>query len=119
MDRPGVEGIHFILMLPACRDHDDWDTAPLADPADHFDAIQIGKTEIEKEEIRLTRRYFRESVFSRFRAEQTTTLGFEDHLQPVADLRIVLGKNNREDTPGSSFMSHFRQNAGVSTTRAV
>ncbi len=53
--RTGVERLDLVGLLRARGQHDDRDRRPAAEIADEVDAVAIGKSEVEDDEIRLAR----------------------------------------------------------------
>src|SRR5207247_1299696 len=69
-----VEGRHLVALLTARGQDDDRDVSPLAQPADHVDAVDVGQPEIDDDDVRLARADLHQAVGARRRLEQPVPL---------------------------------------------
>src|SRR6185312_10164631 len=73
---------------------------PLANPAYHVDAVEIGEREIDDRQIRLVRSRIDATAASRRRLDDTIALDAERRAQEPADFRLVLDDENRSAIAG-------------------
>ena len=86
----GVERRHLVRLRPAGREDDDRDRGPLAQPADDLETVQVGKPEVEDDEVGLPRRGLEQAVLAGLGLDDAIALARQRGAEEAADRRLVL-----------------------------
>src|SRR2546425_10815484 len=89
-----IEGGHLVALLTARRQHDDRDRGPLAQPADHVDAVDVRQPEVDDDDVRLARADLHQAVRAGRRLEQPIPLARQRGPKEAPDLGLVLDEDD-------------------------
>src|SRR5215470_15746291 len=88
--RAGVERLDLVVAVGAARQHDDRRVGPAAQPADHFDAIQVGQAEVEYYQVGRVLRSLVERLRAGLRGVDLVIPGAQVYPERPDDLRLVV-----------------------------
>ena len=100
-------------LVAAARQHDDGDTLfPSADRAQQIEALDVGKPEIEDDQIRLLREQLY-ACFSVRSFQHVIALGVQAHAQQLPDRRLVVDHQYLEARGAHAAVSNGLVSAGI------
>ena len=91
----GVERRDLVPLLAPRREDDDRNGRPLAQPADHVEAVHVGQAEIEDDDVGLARAGLDDALRARRRLEEPVAVALERGAEEAPDLRLVLDEDDR------------------------
>src|SRR5687768_887251 len=90
----GVERLDLRALLDARREHHDRHRRPLADAADHLDAVEVRQAEVDDREVGLVHAGVERAAPPVGRLHDAVALGAERRAQEAPDMRLVLDHQN-------------------------
>ena len=90
----GVEGDDLVALLAARRQHDDGHRAPLAQAANHLQAVHVGQAQVHDHHIGLPRGDLDQAIGAGGRLEEPVALAGQGGAQEAPDLGLVLDEDD-------------------------
>jgi hypothetical protein len=84
-----IEGGHLGRLLALGGENNDGDEGPFAQPADHLEAVHVGKTEIENDEVGLAGLRRLQPLLTRRRLDESVAVAEQRRAKEASDIRLV------------------------------